>query len=536
MITSFSLGNFKAFSKTQQIPIKPITLIFGANSAGKSSIIHALMLAQHAQAFGDFDVINTSKGGDSIDFGGFHQYIYKHNLSKSLELAFSMQMEGNNRKQNRRIEISVAVPFDDLGHRVPYSIPEIVRYDVSSSDKLLLRVSKRKDNLFGIDELDPSIIKSKFRNEISINGETFTIDTKGSDVLSVSQDYKLRRHGLIILPVEDVDVLMRNLFINSDGRRKPNTGSRVSFNSARFALFNHLSSVMHPVESELKSFLKSIWYLGPLRTYPPRHVSGSKYNDSNWYAGGGYAWEIVRKNKSVREKVNAWLRDTSRLQTPYELIIRELYDVNHIEESLVESLDELNAWQRLMTELDIDGSKQTDQFDADSAAEKIVTNLKETTSEKVLELVLIDRRNDTPVSHRDIGVGVSQVLPVLAYAYANTNSLIAIEQPEIHLHPALQADIADVFIESALGTQRNRFIIETHSEHMILRVLRRIRETTNGTIEGNQMPIRPNDVAVLWVSSKLDGAEITEIPITPDGDFEHQWPEGFFPERAKELF
>ena len=63
------------------------------------------------------------------------------------------------------------------------------------------------------------------------------------------------------------------------------------------------------------------------------------------------------------------------------------------------------------------------------------------------DLVLVDQRNDTIVSHRDVGIGVSQVLPVLVYAYANSNKLITIEQPEIHLHPSLQAELADVLLK-----------------------------------------------------------------------------------------
>mgnify|MGYP000843536827 CR=1 FL=1 len=77
MVASFSIGNFKAFAEKQKIPLKPITLIYGANSSGKSSIIHALILAQHAQITGDFDAYHTSKGGESVDLGGFHQFINK---------------------------------------------------------------------------------------------------------------------------------------------------------------------------------------------------------------------------------------------------------------------------------------------------------------------------------------------------------------------------------------------------------------------------------------------------------------------------
>ena len=116
----------------------------------------------------------------------------------------------------------------------------------------------------------------------------------------------------------------------------------------------------------------------------------------------------------------------------------------------------------------------------------------------VPELVLLDKRTKTEVSHRDVGIGVSQVLPVLVMAYASSNRIIAIEQPEIHLHPALQAELGDVFIESALGENKNTFIIETHSEHLILRIMRRMRETAEGELkEGSKVP--PNDVCILYV-------------------------------------
>jgi excinuclease UvrABC ATPase subunit len=62
-----ALGNFKAFADTQSVPIRPLTLVFGANSSGKSSVLHGLLLARHAVDTGELNVTRTEIGGDSMD-------------------------------------------------------------------------------------------------------------------------------------------------------------------------------------------------------------------------------------------------------------------------------------------------------------------------------------------------------------------------------------------------------------------------------------------------------------------------------------
>src|SRR5215831_11728485 len=91
MISSFSIANFKAFGPKQTIPIKPITLVFGPNSAGKSSFIHSLALAHEAQ-FGrekrgrsHLDVHHTDIGGSAIDLGGFRQFVHRGQLRNGVD-------------------------------------------------------------------------------------------------------------------------------------------------------------------------------------------------------------------------------------------------------------------------------------------------------------------------------------------------------------------------------------------------------------------------------------------------------------------
>lgn len=78
---------------------------------------------------------------------------------------------------------------------------------------------------------------------------------------------------------------------------------------------------------------------------------------------------------------------------------------------------------------------------------------------------------------RDVGYGASQALPiVLQSLFAPSHSLVIIEQPEVHLHPNAQVALTDLFIKQIQDNQR--FLIETHSEHLLLRIQRRIAETT----------------------------------------------------------
>jgi hypothetical protein len=88
---TLGLGNFKAFAETQGIPIRPLTLIFGANSSGKSTVIHGLLFARHAletenqNEKGVLNVSHTLIGGDSVDLGGFSQFVHRHDVSRRVE-------------------------------------------------------------------------------------------------------------------------------------------------------------------------------------------------------------------------------------------------------------------------------------------------------------------------------------------------------------------------------------------------------------------------------------------------------------------
>src|SRR5205085_5722076 len=103
------------------------------------------------------------------------------------------------------------------------------------------------------------------------------------------------------------------------------------------------------------------------------------------------------------------------------------------------------------------------------------------------EIALRDFEKGIIVAPSDVGVGISQMIPVIVGCLRSQHGILAIEQPELHVHPAIQVGLGDLFIQ-AVQARENRvgadktLLIETHSEHIMLRLLRRIRETTENEL------------------------------------------------------
>ncbi len=112
-----------------------------------------------------------------------------------------------------------------------------------------------------------------------------------------------------------------------------------------------------------------------------------------------------------------------------------------------------------------------------------------------------------------------------------------VQQPELHLHPALQSSIADIFIEELNENVGSQFLIETHSEHLLLRILRRIRESEKQKCLSQLLELDNTQVAVYYFNPHVGGeTHVSSLPISPIGDFYTDWPRGFFEERNNDLF
>lgn len=608
MLTGLSIGNFKAFGETQHIPIRPLTLIFGANSSGKSSIIHALLLANHASGTAQLDAFQTRLGGDAVDLGGFKQYVHRGNTDSWAELSLRVRRGDNDLATSAllrelsgtlrlRVRWGVVMPFEEDERIEPVRSEPLTRVvDLFLEERPFLSLYRRfKDGRFCIkshgsedfERVVRSVLDSRsWRGELVSAGLEATASVLCESASYCTFEGRGWLPGATFLFPSEAVARGSDLPLPEDLPDRFADATRLGSRQG-FWVFapQFLTQVMGELFGAFAAELQRLSYLGPLRTYPERHFLANPARDTNWMAGGGKAWERLKHEPAVRGRVNAWLSGARRLNTPFELSLRRLVSTDELRPILQDELETAEAGFDLPQVADgaytfvnqspsvtIDrppgleeklerGDITVEEFrieagrhfeEARGAQEDRVwrTHIRSYDSLKASQmaverlhrelhtlddLVLVDKVTNTLVSHRDVGVGISQVLPLLVHAYGDEGQLVAVEQPEIHLHPALQAELGDVFIESALGERKNTFLLETHSEHLILRILRRVRETTEGKLPEGATPVRPEDVSVVYVQPGPKGAEVIELPVTPDGDFSRPWPNGFFAERFQEL-
>jgi hypothetical protein len=134
---------------------------------------------------------------------------------------------------------------------------------------------------------------------------------------------------------------------------------------------------------------------------------------------------------------------------------------------------------------------------------------------------------------QDVGSGLSYLFPILTSLSHSERSFV--EQPELHLHPAAQCEMGDVFI--AAFNQGSFSVIESHSEHLLLRILRRVRETSKRLRIPKELQLKPEDVAIYYFQpNALGQTAVRRIRVDQQGELLDYWPGGFFSERDAELF
>ncbi len=452
MLTYLRIRNFKAWGDTGRIRLAPITVFFGTNSSGKSSLSQLLLLLkQTAESADRAQVLRTSDRDALVDVGDFRDFIHHHDQSRELEFELGWDQE-------RPVEIE-DVKDPDVAYassRLAFSAK------VFEPEKGRERMRVREFSY----ALDPGPLGSGFSAGMSPDPKRPT-------------RYHLDVHGL------------KPLHNRGRAWELPAPTRFYGFPDEAVAYFQN-TEFLPDLSLALERTLASLSYLGPLRVNPERTY--------NWLGGApadvGPAGEqtIQAMLAAGGRKLN--LKHRQRLRSFQTLIAERLKALGLISDFEVVPI----ARNRPEHEV---------RVRVTGAADTVLLT--------------------------DVGFGVSQVLPVLTQSfYTPRNSTVVMEQPELHLHPSVQKELADFFIaaagareESTKGKsveRRTQFLIESHSEHFLRRLQRRIAENR----------VKPEQVALYFCEMKRGRSTIQELEVDLFGHI-HNWPEDFFGDPMEDI-
>lgn len=565
-LMAIELENFKGVGNRVRIDLAPITLLFGANSAGKSTILQALQYVCEVLERRNANPDRTLYGGDFVDLGGFHNLVHQHDEGKTIAIKLELQLnradlpelvpeafdEWQNvdaevwelyellqETRNRTESVSVELKIGWSSNRQA----AIVRgYEVGLNGALLAKIESQadgKDASIQINPKNPVFTRYRTQEEID-NAKQLLVDLGVDDVAdapatndgtSDSDDEDDGSYSIwpqITGTLSDADIErpgqgFRQWLSNVDGALPALApllyvpagdakGATAVYLARELTAF--LTTVIVGPGVLIRDQLRKLRYLGPIRNVPERDFEAALTPDEARWADGTAAWEaLLNGNESLVDEVSRWMADEDKLATGYEVARRKFKEID---------VGTLN-W--LMRAADPDASVRPEP--------QLLRQVEAAPEKQRVEL--LDPESGDPFQPRDVGIGISQVLPVVVAALEPSAALVAIEQPELHIHPAVQVGLGDLFIKGAKEHGIN-FLVETHSEHLILRLLRRIRETTENEVPPGAIGIEPADVAVIYVQSTESGVELVPLPIDVTGEFTTRWPKGFFDERAEELF
>ena len=552
MLNSIELENFKAFGARTRVPMAPITLVLGENSAGKSSILQALTLLKQSHTRRQAGATLLPRAADGItDLGSFNELLHDHESSRTLHLALELTSD-----------------FDDYGPT--RTLVRTLGLDTILVDLAFTREPNDKETRFSGFEL-----RGGPRSETLAHFETTSQDSP--DVLhdtpfrplfvrhwashrfvsstyppgftqplhygrctavgdwpdlwsTIHEHWSHRRQQILSTlndpedPTERSPDWPEDLWFSVADKRPPlsSLDETKAFFSTSFtasqlrsrmvqwckqttvsldgfmpyssplaslnllpelAAMNRLIQMgrlpvldlgwfVNSVPALLDNVLTKLFPLGPWRRPPERHYlfSGTSPHDVG-YSGAAFPLLLYRRPELVKQ-ANEWLQ---RLDVGHELKVTQL------------------------------GRKDSDLF----------------------ELRLADKRRNKSidVALTDVGFGVSQILPFIIQCLIDSNRLISIEQPEVHIHPRLQAELGELIACCVSEPYHHRFLIETHSEHLVLRFQKLVRTGL----------LTPDDISIVFLSRTAQGTKIKRLRLDEDGDFMDEWPGGFFPERLREL-
>lgn len=482
----FALDHIKSFTHSNEIEIKPITVFVGKNSCGKSSLLRFPIVL--AQTFKEDALTPLLLFGKFIDYGNYDDVVYRHKeQSIGFKLAFGPEAADYIRRRyrfqrnytntyfkaaNKTKTIEIQVYIHKPGKKL---LVQEIRLTVNG-EELCSLCQEKNAFIFKFHQLYASETWKTHEIKITLSNIKFNKFIPKLDEYELLKQYlsdnKILKEGIADISEHG---FMQDLleYIEMNVCEEEQIKAKAVLHTT-YIINGYFSGIQVCLENEADS----ISYIGPFRESPKRTYRDSESSVKDVGVYGENVSMILRQaaqsDRKLLQNVSTWLQKTMG----YSLDIK---DVGNGLYSLI-----------------ICGNEESDNI-------------------------------------IDVGFGISQVLPIVTQlfhtdtyeqrlysSYRKYKKTVVFEQPEIHLHPAAQAQLADLFVNCVSSkSDVKRILIETHSEHLIrkLQVL----------AADPDVPISNDQIAIYYVDKDHNGdSYVTKMELNKNGQFEKTWPNGFF--------
>ncbi|MED2799900.1 DUF3696 domain-containing protein [Bacillus thuringiensis] len=503
----FKLYNIKSFVETSEIELKPINIFVGRNSSGKSSLLRFPVVL--SQTYKEDVYTPLLLFGNLIDYGNFDDVVYNHNGDyiewglkfkiNKIKKDYSFLFDHFSKKEKDADFLNVLSKlYNDITIQVTVKKIQkkmiIDKFQLFVDDQRLIQFTYEEQKnyqfeLYGIFRVDgittletPIVLKTidvLFRkfipriNDLNIRtvNELFNLFklpslhknvVKSSDLIYIDEDFYEK--------ISDSDAIKEEYFTELNQMKEIH--KTILFADKLCTIIN----------ISLDESMDQITYIGPFRKNPDRIYRDTENNYRDVGKNGEFASMLLRR---AQQDKGALLSDVS------EWFTKSMgYSIK------IEEIEHSNLYKVMVYS------------------------------------------NETGIANNiiDVGYGVAQVLPIITQLYldntegsdrrktprfSTNNRTYIIEQPELHLHPAAQANLADLFVEKYINEPDTKMLIETHSEHLIRKLQILVADSSN--------TLKPEDIGFYYIDKLENGSSIVkEIGINNNGQFTEQWPPGFF--------
>lgn len=427
-LEQLELTNFRAFAHTS-LELKPITILTGANSSGKSSILSAIAAIQQTRGANLFP-FEFIPNGINCSLGGFKDIVHGGSTRSKFSIKLTLA-----RKETKAI-LEGTYRYSPVGNHI---LPAELKASIGNNE-LHLRWNK-----------DTQHYEVKYSSQFLSDPESVAMMLEAlraaERIVSIGEKEKNKNNESI--PKNNSSRIEE---FEKEARETQRTLGKwqklkaTNLSEVRSELSSNLGA--KDALNDLQAVARDLWnqftYIGPVRAYPERYYGLTERGN-----------QIDPRGELSMLELMKWGRSHPKLFQEVTALLKNL--------------------------------QLADSLDPDSQAEEII------------KVLVRPKGHKRFINYADTGFGISQVLPILVKDVALEKAgTLLINQPEVHLHPSAQAQLANHF---SSRLDKRRYIIETHSEYLINRLRLLVAEKK----------LSPDQVGIYYFDTNTQGKAVTHL-------------------------